>query len=150
MLSPFHKNFSKRITKTPKLYFYDSGLLSFLLKINDSEQLINQSVRGALFENMIVSEYFKQIYHNNMRQTDLWFWRDSEGNEVDLIKQTPDKTEIIEIKSTLTIVSDLFKGLNYYESLENDIPLAKKLIYSGSENQKRSAGEVISWRNIKL
>ena len=150
LLSPFHKNFSKRITKTPKLYFYDSGLLSFLLKINDSEQLINQSVRGALFENMIVSEYFKQIYHNNMRQTDLWFWRDSEGNEVDLIKQTPDKTEIIEIKSTMTIVSDLFKGLNYYESLENDIPLAKKLIYSGSENQKRSAGEVISWRNIKL
>ena len=150
LLSPFHKNFSKRITKTPKLYFYDSGLLSFLLKINDSEQLINQSVRGALFENMIVSEYFKQIYHNNMRQTDLWLWRDSAGDEVDLIKQTPDKTEIIEIKSTLTIVSDLFKGLNYYESLENDIPLAKKLIYSGSENQKRSAGEVISWRNIKL
>ncbi len=150
LLHPYHENFSKRITKTPKLYFYDTGLLSYLLGINDSSQLINQSVKGALFENMIIADYYKKIAHYNKRQINMWFWRDSEGNEVDLLIQKSGKTEVIEMKSTETVTNDLFKGLNYYASLVKDPNLAKKLIYAGNKSELRSEVEIIPWSEISL
>lgn len=145
LLNPFHKNFSKRIIKSPKLYFYDTGLLSYLLKINDSDDLINQSVKGALFENMMVSEYIKRIYHKNDLQSEVWFWRDTAGNEVDLLIQKPKSVEVVEIKATQTIMPDLFKGLNYFENLAEYDNLKKTLVYGGNEYQQRSAGSVVPW-----
>lgn len=77
-------NFSKCIVKTPKLYFYDSGLLCHLLKITDEKQLQTHSLKASLFENMMIAEYIKQLSHKNVVD-DLWFWRGSSGNEVDFL-----------------------------------------------------------------
>lgn len=145
LLYPFHRNFSKRIVKTPKLYFHDTGLLSYLMKINDASQLFNQSLKGALFENMIISEQVKRMYHKDERQTDIWFWRDSEGNEVDLLIQKPMQAEIVEIKATRTITPDLFTGLNNYAALAKEKQLIKTLVYGGTEFQQRSVANVVPW-----
>lgn len=149
LLQPYYKNFSKRITKSPKLYFFDTGLLCYLLRINDASQINNQ-VKGALFENFIIAEYVKRKHHKNEKQTDLWFWRDAEGHEVDLLLQKPQGTEIVEIKSTQTIMPELFKGLNYYSSLEKEVKLTKTLVYTGSVRQNRSAAQVLPWNEIDV
>lgn len=149
-LQPYYKNFNKRVIKSPKLYFYDTGLLCNLLRISDLSQINDQTIKGALFENMVVSEYMKKKYHKNERQTDLWFWRDSEGNEVDLLIEKPHETEIVEIKSTQTIMSNLFKGLNYYAALETDAKLVKTLVYGGSERQERSVARVLPWSEVDI
>ncbi|NLJ15481.1 MAG: ATP-binding protein [Ignavibacteria bacterium] len=150
LLQPYYKNFSKRVTKSPKLYFYDTGLLCNLLRISDVSQINNQAIKGALFENMVVSEYVKKKYHKNERQTDLWFWRDSHGNEVDLLIEKPQETEIVEIKATQTIMPDLFKGLNYYDALETEVRLTKTLVYGGSERQERSVARVLPWSEVDI
>ena len=123
---------------------------SVLLRINNVSKIKNQAVKGALFENMIVSEYVKKKYHQNARQTDLWFWRDSHGNEVDLLLEKPQETEIVEIKATQTVMPDLFKGLNYYAALETEIKLTKTLIYGGSERQERSVAQVVPWNEVSV
>ena len=105
----------------------------------------NQSVKGALFENMLISQYVKRIYHKNEKQIEPWFWRDSHGNEVDMLLEKPQQTEIVEIKATQTIMPNLFKGLNYYAELETQQDLGKTLVYGGNEYQKRSAADVIPW-----
>jgi len=150
LLQPYYKNFSKRVIKSPKLYFYDTGLLCNLLRISDVSQINNQAVKGALFENMIISEYVKKKYHKNERQTDLWFWRDSHGNEVDLLIEKPQETEIVEIKATQTVMPDLFKGLNYYAALETEVKLTKTLVYGGNERQERSVANVLPWNEIDV
>ncbi|MDO5665112.1 MAG: ATP-binding protein [Bacteroidia bacterium] len=148
LLQPYYKNFSKRIIKSPKLYFYDTGLLCNLLKINDASKINNQAIKGALFENMVVSEYVKRMHHKNEKQIDPWFWRDSHGNEVDLLIEKPQYTEIVEIKATETIMSDLFKGLNYFSNQAKDENLKKTLVYGGLENQQRTIADVVSWKDF--
>lgn len=147
LLQPYHKNFGKRMIKSPKLFFYDTGLLCHLLKIKDADQIKSHSYKGNLFENMVVSEYVKQNYHQNLMQ-DFWFWRDSAGHEVDLIRQDDDLLNIIEIKSTATISKNLFKGLNYFQNLAQDDVKSKSLVYAGLDNQKRSNVNVVSWYDI--
>lgn len=144
-LQPYHENYSKRIVKSPKLYFYDSGLLCYLLKISSPEQIIAHPFKGSLFENMMIAEYIKRMHHKNEVQ-DCWFWRDSAGHEVDLVVQNGLTLDLVEFKSTQTIMSDLFKGLQYFENLAKDIPLTKTLVYSGSEYQKRTVADVVPWR----
>ncbi len=147
LLQPYHKNFDKRVIKSPKLYFYDTGLLCNLLKIKDENQLKFQSFKGHLFENMIVAEKVKQKYHTNAMD-DFWFFRDAAGHEVDLIVQKDDIMEINEIKATETISQDLFKELTYFENLSKENIEEKNVIYGGNQNQKRSIGNVISWLDI--
>jgi predicted AAA+ superfamily ATPase len=146
LLHPYHKNYSKRIVKTPKLYFYDTGLLSFLLKITNPSKLKMDMQKGALFENMIVTEKVKQNYHN-YKQQDMWFWRDSSGREVDLMIQEEEKPDIYEIKSTETLTTKLFDGLNFFESLAGDELKEKILVYAGHQNQNRSYAKVKGWQN---
>ncbi len=86
-MQPYFKNYDKRIVKTPKLYFYDTGLLCHLLKIHSKEQLILNPLKGNLFENMMISEYTKRMYHRNDVE-DVWFWRDSHGKEIDLVVES--------------------------------------------------------------
>ncbi len=150
LLQPYYKNFSKRIIKSPKLYFYDTGLLSNLLKINNVDKIKNQSVKEVLFENMIVSEYIKQIHHKNKKQLEPWFWRDSHGNEVDMLIEKQQEIEIVEIKATQTVMPDLFKGLNYYADLEKDVKLIKTLVYGGSDRQERSVAQVVPWSEVDI
>lgn len=148
LLPPLHNNFNKRIIKTPKLYFYDTGLLCHLLKIKDENQISLNSFKGNLFENMIVSEYIKLNYHQN-NYDEFWFWRDASGHEVDLIRQDDFRFNIIEIKATKTIMFDLFKGLLYFETLAKDDVKSKTLVYAGLVPEKRSHADVVSWYDIK-
>jgi len=146
-LQPYHENFSKRIVKTPKLYFYDTGLLCYLLKISNVDQILTHPFKGSLFENMMISEYVKRMHHKNALQ-DIWFWRDSAGHEVDLVVQDGLTLNAIEFKSTQTVMPDLFKGLQYFEQLTKKVHLTKTLVYAGDDNQKRSVADVLSWKDF--
>jgi uncharacterized protein len=146
-LYPFHKNFSKRVVKTPKLYFYDTGLLAFLLKIKNRETLLTHPVKGALFENMVIAEFHKQMHHG-YRDESPWFWRDNHGDEVDLLLDQGLSLDVFEIKASETILTENFKGLVKFEQIA-DIPLnSKGLIHAGDLNQKRTHGQVISWKDF--
>lgn len=143
-LNPYYNNFTKRIIKTPKLYFYDTGLLSYLLKINSTSRLKLDKQKGHLFENMIIAEYVKQIHHN-LANIDVSFWRDSAGREIDLIALTPENRLLIEIKATETIMPDMFKNINYYSVLSKWDDARKILVHAGDFKQHRTTGEIIPW-----
>jgi predicted AAA+ superfamily ATPase len=146
-LYPHHKNFNKRIVKMPKLYFYDTGLASALLGIQNTEQLDINPYRGALFENLILSELIKKSY-NKAQAHHLYFWRDNTAHEVDVIIEKADGLYPLEIKSGKTITSDYFKGLNFWNRISNQI--GGTLVYGGSSYQKRSNGiEVLPWNKMK-
>jgi len=145
-LQPLHSNFNKRITKSAKLYFYDTGLLCFLLKINDASSVKTSNYKGSLFENFVINEYLKQNYHNNLMH-DFWFWRDAVGHEVDLIWQDSDKLNVVEIKASETIMPKMFNGLAYFDKLASDRIASKTLVHTGSFNQQRTAARVQSWNN---
>jgi predicted AAA+ superfamily ATPase len=145
LLQPYHVNFNKRIVKTPKLYFYDTGLLCHLLKITNPKSIQLHPLKGSLFENLIVAEAFKQNDHKYLH-ADFCFWRDASGNEVDLLVEHNDKLSIAEIKASSTIKNEYFKGLNYFGALEGSNVKSKNLIYTGALNQKRSQLNVFSWK----
>jgi len=146
-LQPYFSNFNKRITKSSKLYFYDTGLLCFLLKINDASSLKISSYKGSLFENYVINEYLKQNYHQNLL-LDFWFWRDAVGHEVDLIWQHTEKLNLVEIKASETIIPEMFRGLSYFEKLIPHLIESKTLVHTGTLIQNRTAGKVLSWKNI--
>ena len=143
-LSPFHDNFSKRIIKTPKLYFYDSGLLCHLLGFTNPDQILTHHFKGSLFENAMIAEYVKRMNHKNHLQN-IWFWRDAAGHEIDLIVQEGLKLNLIEIKATQTIQTDLFKGLEYFANRSKQENLTKTLVYAGSDYQNRTIAEIVPW-----
>ncbi|MCH8554436.1 MAG: ATP-binding protein [Schleiferiaceae bacterium] len=148
-LKPYYVNFNKRITKSPKLYFYDTGLLCHLLKIRDASEVKTFYLKGNLFENFVINEYIKQNNHNNLMYN-LWFWRDAAGHEVDLIWQGSTKLNMVEIKASETIMPKMFKGLDYFEKLAPEVINSKTLVHTGSFNQQRTAGEVQSWKQINF
>ncbi|CAN1550497.1 COG1373 Predicted ATPase (AAA+ superfamily) [Flavobacteriaceae bacterium] len=148
-LQPYFSNFNKRITKSSKLYFYDTGLLCYLLKLNDSDSVRLSSLKGSLFENYVINEYVKKNYHNNLLR-DLWFWRDAAGHEVDLIWQNSELLNLVEIKASETIKSEMFKGLSYFEKLKPELIESKSVVHSGLSNQERTLGKVTSWKDIIL
>lgn len=146
-LQPFYRNFSKRVVKTPKIYFYDTGLLCHLLGIRDIATFNESPLRGNIFENMITAELYKQNEHRSLHR-DYWFWRDSNGHEIDLLTQNGNLYDIFEIKSTQTIMPEHFKGLNYFSEISENKTGQKTLIYGGSTNQSRTQYSVSGWRNI--
>lgn len=147
LLPPFFNNFNKRITKTPKLYFYDTGLVCSLLRIRSAAELNQHFARGALFENFIVNEVMKNQLNKGIRP-DLYFWADSAGNEIDLIVQQGQQLSPIEIKSADTLRPDFFKNLELFQKLSGTAPDDCYLIYQGTENQDRSNGKVRGWRGL--
>ena len=147
-LQPYFSNMNKRVTKSSKLYFYDSGLLCHLLKINDAGSLQLSNHKGSVFENMIIAEFLKSSYHQNLLR-DFWFWRDAAGHEVDLLWQDDERLNLVEIKATQTIMSDLFKGMTYFENLAPQLVKTKTLVYAGMENQQRSNENVVSWYGLE-
>ena len=145
-LPPFHANIRKRLVKSPKLYFYDVGLASYLLGIERAEQLVTHPLRGALFENMVVVEALKYRF-NRGRSSNLSFFRDSRGLECDLLYETANGMGAIEIKSGATIASDYFDSINAIAKLIPKISM-KAVIYGGTDRQSRSAGEVVPFDNF--
>lgn len=146
-LQPYHNNFNKRLTKTPKLYFYDSGLVCYLLGITSPDQLSIHAMRGAIFEGYAISEIKKNIF-NKGESNALYFWRDSNGVEVDCILESKGKTLAIEIKSTTTIRKDLFKHLKTWQKISNNPASNSCLIYAGESSDGLLGIRIVPWNVI--
>ena len=146
-LQPHHRNFNKRLIKTPKLYFYDTGLAVWLLSIREARQLDTHPQRGALFENWVVSEALKTRFNHGL-PSNLYFWRDRAGHEVDLLLENTTQLIPVEIKSGQTVNSDFFTGLEDWLTLAKPSRPRVWLVYGGGENHQRKNTQVISWRNL--
>jgi predicted AAA+ superfamily ATPase len=146
-LQPYHENFNKRLIKTPKIYFYDTGLLSFLLGIRTTKELEDNRLKGQIFENMIVAEYQKRNQHLYLHR-DYYFWQDSNAHEVDLLIKESQRFSIFEIKATQTVSTGLFTEMDRFEEVSGSSNVNKTLIYGGTENEKRTKYNVLSWKNI--
>ena len=145
-LQPHHQNFSKRLVKTPKLYFYDTGLACSLLGIKQQGDLEAHWAKGALFENIEIADMMKN-YFNRAETPPLYFWRDSAGNEIDCLVDESGRIKSVEIKSSKTISSDFFKGLNFYKNLNEKA--ISYLIYGGERESARNEAKVLSWNNVE-
>lgn len=145
LLKPDHNNYAKRLVKSPKLYFYDTGLACSLLDIKSAEQVSTHFLRGGLFENLVINEFVKEFL-NKGEEPNLTFWRDSTGNEVDLLQTIADKQYAYEIKSGATYSSDYFKGISKWAKLSGATPDQCFAIYAGDKEMKTSNGEVINWK----
>ncbi len=146
-LQPYYQNFSKRVVKTPKLYFYDTGLLCYLLGIRETVSLTTNQFKGNLFENLVIAELQKQNHHQYLHK-DFYFWRDSHGNEVDLVIPVANMLDIFEIKASETITSQQFKGLDYLQQIAQSAVANKTLIYGGNESQARTNYQVKAWNDL--
>lgn len=133
-LPPYYANISKRLTKTPKLYFYDSGVLCYLLGIEKSTQLDTHPLRGAIFENIAVTEMMKNRY-NIAKEPNIYFYRENSGREVDIVEETPEGLNLYEVKSGATFQTDFTKNLKYLQEL---LPGVKNttVIYNGETQGK--------------
>lgn len=141
-LEPFSGNISKRLMKAPKLYFYDVGLAAFLLGIENEKQILTHPLYGNLFENMVVCEFLKYRF-NCGKPANMNFYRDSSGNEVDIICHLADKLIPVEIKAGMTVRDDFFKGLNYLDKTINNLTDDKIIVYGGDTVQRRSNALII-------
>ncbi len=144
LLSPYHANFNKRLVKSPKLYFYDTGLLCYLLRIRSGEELVTHCARGFIFENFILSELYKNYYHQG-KEPDVYFWRDSTGREVDVIIELGAEQIPVEIKSGQTIAGEMFAGLEFWRSLPGQESCRPVLVYGGQESYMRQGVAVTGW-----
>ncbi len=148
-LPPYFRNFNKRVVKHPKLYFYDTGVVCSLLGLTDSSQIANHYMRGALFENLIISEYCKTQYHNGVIPN-AYFWRDNTGNEVDLLIDQGGVLTAVEIKSGATINSHFFSNLIKFRKYSGISSENCYLVYGGEKDMPRKNGYVLSWKSFGL
>jgi len=145
-LQPHFQNFSKRLLKTPKLYFYDTGLVCSLLGIKKQEDIDLHWAKGALFENMIVADLMKN-YYNRAETPPLYYWRDNTGNEIDCLIEDSNLIKSVEIKSSTTVHQDFFKGLNFYKKLNECSE--QYLVYGGNDSVQRKEAQIVAWNNTK-
>ena len=145
-LPPFHANIRKRLIKSPKLYFYDVGLASYLIGIEHAGQMATHPLRGSLFENMVVSETLKHRFNRGNR-SNLSFFRDSRGLECDLFYETGRGIGAIEIKAGSTITSTFFDPLHRVAKLLPQIS-SKVVVYGGPTSQSRTAGDIVRLRDL--
>ncbi|MHC4478614.1 MAG: ATP-binding protein [Planctomycetota bacterium] len=146
LLRPHFKNFNKRLVKSPKLYFLDTGLLCYLLRVRSSAELRIHAARGAVFESWALSELLKN-YHNRGLEPDVYFWRDSAGHEVDFLVEQGQELIAIEIKSGETMASDSMKGLDFWRSLPGQGKCRAALVYGGDSSYMRRNIAVTSWQD---
>jgi len=144
-LPPYFQNFGKRLVKSPKLYFLDVGLMAWLLGIRDELSIATHAARGALFETWVISELIKRRF-NAGQPADLYFWRDSSGNEIDVVYETPDGLQALEIKSGSTFASDWTDGLKKWQKFAGDTQTRKPvLIYGGTDSHEREQCFLSGW-----
>jgi uncharacterized protein len=145
-LQPWHNNMNKRIVKSPKLYFYDTGLLCNLLGIKSETALKKHIAYGAIFENWVISEIRKNKY-NNGEQSGLYFFRDSIGNEVDLINESDGTATAIEIKAATKVNNSMYKGLQFW--LKNNPKTNALLLHKGNTTESITDYlSTASWKNV--
>ena len=148
-LQPFHRNFGKRLVKTPKLYFLDVGLMAWLLGIRDATSIETHAARGALFETWVVSELVKQRF-NAGQGAELYFWRDNVGHEVDVVFETLQGLQAIEIKSGSTFASDWPQAVRKWAGLADTPTLPPQIIHGGTGHYARQDCDVWGWREFAL
>lgn len=149
LLPPWHTNTGKRLVKSPKLYFYDVGLACWLLGLRTANQVARDPLWGSLFENFIIMEAMKDRL-NAGETAEMYFYRDSEGNEVDLLLPTGGKLHAIEIKAGATVNPDYFKGLKTFAAHHPQALSGGSVLFGGIDGQSRSDWPVYSWRQLLL
>jgi predicted AAA+ superfamily ATPase len=149
LLPPFHRNFGKRLVKSPKLYFLDSALAAWLLGVREASSLAAHSMRGALFETMVHAECVKRRWHEGV-PPDLHFWRDHIGHEVDLVVEFGGRLRGIEIKSGATFSGDWIDALERWRRQSLDAVTDTRIVYGGEEGYERQGVRVLAWHEAGL
>ena len=144
LLRPHHQNLGKRLIKAPKLYFLDTGLLCYLLRIRDPEELRFHAARGAVFESFVVADLLKGALHRGQEPA-LHFWRDSTGHEVDVLLDFGSRLLPVEVKAGETLSAEAFDRLNWWRRLAGAEQAPAALIYAGARSYRRGEVEVLSW-----
>jgi len=147
LLEPHHRNFNKRIIKSPKLFFYDTGLASHLLGIRTDEQLYSHPARGALFENLVVSEAVKTYTHHR-REPPVYFWRDQTGHELDLLIEDAETLYPVEIKSGATVNPSMLDDLKWWNNLTGNPAVNATLVYGGNQQLTQNNINIRPWYSI--
>lgn len=147
LLRPYHRNFGKRLVKTPKLYLLDPGLMAWLLGIRSAETLGTHAQRGALFETLVVTECVKHAFHRG-EAADLYFWRDGAGLEVDLLRERDGHLQAMELKSGATFASDWLGPLRRWQALADTPTDMPWLVYGGEHSAERQGVQAIAWRDL--
>ncbi|HSM49913.1 MAG TPA: ATP-binding protein [Thermoanaerobaculia bacterium] len=147
LLPPHHRNFNKRMVKTPKLFFHDTGLLCQLLGIREPDQIATHPLRGALFENFVVAEVAKAFLHHRIGPP-IFFWRDRTGHEVDLLIDHGTVLQPVEIKSSQTAVPELLDGLRWWMGKAGEVAGAPTLVYAGPESRSHSGIAIRPWFSV--
>ena len=145
LLGPHHRSFNKRLIKSPKLYFLDTGLLCHLLRIRSPEELRTHAARGAVFESFVLSELLKARLHRG-KEPDIYFWRDSAGHEIDFVIDDGETLTPIEAKSGQTVAGDFFVGLRFWRKLSGGREAA--LVYGGDRSFRREGVNVYRWSDL--
>ncbi len=150
-LPAWHVNIRKQLVKAPKLHFFDSGLLCYLLGIREPEQLRLHPLRGAVFESWAVSELYK-VNVNNGRQPQMFHYREARGPEIDLIIEQNRNLSAVEIKSGATVNRDFFKHLTIFKDrmkmVDRQKAIRSHVVYGGKESQNRSDVQIWQWRDV--
>lgn len=150
LIRPHHKNFNKRLVKMPKLYFTDPGLAAHLAGVQSADDLRFHPLKGGLFESLIITEFLKFRF-NQGRESNLYFWRDKLGHEIDCIIEYKgsDCPVPVEIKSGRTASSDFFKEITYWNGLSGNPPDRSFVVYGGDQSQRRTAGQLVGYRELE-
>lgn len=147
-LYPYHDNFNKRLVKTPKLYFYDVGLLTHLLQIRKPQELAINRLKGNIFENFVIAN-FQKFNENRYQHLNYYFWQDHSGLEIDLLLKTANAFDVYEVKSTQTLSGALFKNLQRFIELVKPQAVSPYLVYGGDQALVRSNVQVLSWKMLE-
>jgi len=147
IIHPYFNNFGKRLVKTPKLYFIDTGLMAWLLGIKEVNQLDIHPSRGQLFENWVVTELLKETF-NQGHPIDLYFWRDHSGFEMDIIRDTALGLQSIEVKSGSTFQMDWCKNVLHWKKIQQTETLVPQIIFGGEGNDLRYQCQAIGWKDL--
>jgi predicted AAA+ superfamily ATPase len=136
LLRPHHSNFGKRLIKSPKVHFLDTGMLCYLLRIRTPDDLRFHALRGAIFEDYVLSELFKNFLNQGM-EADVHFGQDSSGHEINILLEQGNKIVPIEVKSSQTITRDYFKGIELWRKLVKNDEYPAALVYTGGKTFRR-------------
>lgn len=147
LLPPYHRNFGKRLVKTPKLLFLDTGLLVWLLGIREPAALDSHAQRGAIFETFVIGEFIRQRF-NTGEPADFYFWRDNNGNEIDLLFENVWRLQPVEIKSGATFVPDWLSAAKRWAAFAGPDALPPWIVYGGDDAYAREGCQVLGWRRL--
>ncbi len=146
-LQPYHRNFNKRLVKSPKLYFYDTGVACSLLGMRDANQVALHYLKGALFENLIINEFIKRNVHcGDNRQP--YYWQDNHGKEIDCLLVAGERVTPVEIKAGKTLSTSYFDNLRYWRPLAGLPEDQGYVVYGGEQSLQTSGGALVSWRHL--